>query len=87
MGADLDKVAHEEFVRIRVNRVLQGQLRLIEDALERLTAGEYGICEGCGEPIPPKRLLAIPWARFCIACQEQATSFSVSEMAGVEKEC
>ncbi|MBI1955018.1 MAG: hypothetical protein HYS38_01335, partial [Acidobacteria bacterium] len=36
LGADPDKIAHEEFVRLRVNRVLHGQLRQIEDALERL---------------------------------------------------
>lgn len=86
LGADLDNVAHEEFVRLRVNRVLQGQLRQIEDALERLKMGGYGTCEGCGAVIPPKRLLAIPWARFCVACQEHATSFSVAEVAGVGEE-
>ncbi|MBI3894649.1 MAG: TraR/DksA family transcriptional regulator [Acidobacteria bacterium] len=81
-----DNVAHEEFVRLRVNRVLQGQLRQIEDSLERLKMGEYGICESCGAAIPSKRLLAIPWARFCVDCQEQTFSFSVAEAARMEKE-
>lgn len=41
----------------------------VEAALERLEAGEYGICEFCGEPISPKRLKAIPWATRCATCQ------------------
>ena len=36
LGTDPEKIAHEKFVRLRVNRDLQGQLRQIEDALERL---------------------------------------------------
>ncbi|MBI4461251.1 MAG: TraR/DksA family transcriptional regulator [Acidobacteria bacterium] len=78
-GTDPDKIAHDEHVRLRVNGVLQGQLRQIEEALERLRNREYGICAGCGEAIPARRLLAVPWARFCVDCQEQAASFSVGE--------
>jgi len=40
----------------------------INDALARIENGTYGICEGSGEPIPKKRLKAVPWARYCIAC-------------------
>ena len=86
LGADPHKIAHDEFVRLRVNRVLQGQLRQIEDALERLQSREYGICAGCGSAIPPRRLLAIPWARLCVDCQEQATPFPAAEAVGVGKE-
>jgi DnaK suppressor protein len=42
----------------------------IEAALERLDDEEYGDCTNCGEPIAPKRLDAIPWARYCIKCQD-----------------
>jgi RNA polymerase-binding protein DksA len=45
-------------------------LREIDDALYRLKDGEYGICANCGEEIGFKRLRAIPWALFCLACQE-----------------
>ena len=86
LGADPDKIAHDEFVRLRVNRVLQGQLRQIEDALERLKSREYGICAGCGSAIPSRRLLAIPWARLCVDCQEQTTPFPAAEAVGVGKE-
>lgn len=46
-------------------------LREIEAALERLKAGEYGVCEDCGEAIPPKRLTAVPWAARCRDCQDR----------------
>jgi len=40
----------------------------INEALDRMENGTYGICEGKGEPIPKARLEAIPWARYCVAC-------------------
>ncbi len=44
----------------------------IESALDRLDKGTYGRCLNCEQPIPKPRLLAVPWARYCIDCQEQA---------------
>lgn len=41
------------------------EIESIELALNKIEAGKYGRCEECGEPIPMKRLLAIPWARLC----------------------
>ena len=43
----------------------------IESAIEALEAGEYGICEDCGDEIAPRRLQAAPWARRCVACEEE----------------
>ena len=45
-------------------------LREVDNALGRYTRGTYGACEGCHEEIPPQRLKAIPWARYCLTCQE-----------------
>jgi DnaK suppressor protein len=45
-------------------------LRLIDEALERIADGGYGECANCGKDIQVKRLEAIPWARYCIRCQE-----------------
>jgi len=47
-------------------------LRLVSKALERIAAGEYGICMECEEPVSVKRLLALPWAALCLKCQETA---------------
>jgi DnaK suppressor protein len=44
----------------------------IEGALERLDSGAYGTCLNCRESIAKARLRALPWARYCIDCQEQA---------------
>jgi len=46
-------------------------LRDIDQALERLEKGVHGICEPCGKGIPKARLKAVPWARYCIDCQER----------------
>ncbi|GAA0579968.1 hypothetical protein GCM10010172_76170 [Paractinoplanes ferrugineus] len=40
----------------------------VDDALGRVDAGTYGICERCGQPIAAERLEARPFARWCIAC-------------------
>ena len=45
-------------------------LILVEEAFERLDHGEYGNCTHCAEPIGLARLKAVPWARYCISCQE-----------------
>ena len=45
-------------------------LKLIDEAIVRLSDGEFGECQNCGEDIQPKRLDAIPWAAYCIRCQE-----------------
>jgi RNA polymerase-binding transcription factor len=41
----------------------------IRSALARIEEGSYGSCERCEEPIPAKRLDALPWARLCVKCQ------------------
>ncbi len=46
-------------------------LRQVEGALERLELGDYGTCDHCRKPIGAKRLKAVPWARYCVECQEK----------------
>jgi DnaK suppressor protein len=45
-------------------------LKEVENALRRVAGGTYGVCEGCSEDISANRLKAIPWARYCLTCQE-----------------
>jgi DnaK suppressor protein len=47
-------------------------LRSVRAALARIADGSYGTCMHCEEEITPKRLNAVPWAGFCIRCQEAA---------------
>ena len=69
---DQAQISHDEFVSLRINGLDYEQLRLIEEALDRLDSGDYGICLACEQPIAPKRLRALSWARYCVACQETA---------------
>ena len=47
-------------------------LRNVRNALARLEDGSFGICLHCEEDISLKRLNAVPWAAYCIQCQEIA---------------
>ncbi|MGA2270068.1 MAG: TraR/DksA C4-type zinc finger protein [Bryobacteraceae bacterium] len=67
---DQAQISNEETVSLHLNSLDYVQLRLIEEALDRLNSGDYGICLSCEEPIPPKRLRALSWARYCVRCQE-----------------
>jgi RNA polymerase-binding transcription factor len=68
---DQAQMSHDEFVSLHLNSLDYVQLRLIEEALDRIDSGDYGVCLACEEAIPPKRLLALPWARYCVTCQEE----------------
>ena len=48
----------------------QALLTQVEHALERIENGTYGKCVNCGQPIPEKRLEAIPWAERDVKCEE-----------------
>jgi DnaK suppressor protein len=67
---DQAQLSHDEFISLRLNSLDYVQLRLIEQALDRIEAGDYGICVGCEEAIPAKRLHALPWAKYCVNCQQ-----------------
>ena len=43
----------------------------VQQALARIENGTYGICINCGQPIPDKRLEAIPWASLCVTCEQE----------------
>ena len=68
---DQAQMSHDEFVSLHLNSLDYVQLRLIEEALDRIASGDYGVCLSCEEAIPEKRLQALPWARYCVACQEE----------------
>jgi phage/conjugal plasmid C-4 type zinc finger TraR family protein len=45
--------------------------RRLRTALTRISEGEYGLCSECGAAIPSRRLLAVPDATTCVACQSR----------------
>ncbi len=46
-------------------------LREVRAAMARIGDGSYGFCENCEEAIAPRRLDAVPWARYCVQCQDR----------------
>ncbi|MBM3784500.1 MAG: TraR/DksA family transcriptional regulator [Acidobacteria bacterium] len=69
----LDEVqrAAERELAIRTLDRESSHLRSVRAALLRIEDGSFGVCLHCEEDISPKRLNAVPWAPFCISCQEQ----------------
>jgi DnaK suppressor protein len=68
---DLSQQHHEEWIFLNRNTIDMKLLREISDALRRIDHDNYGICMECEEPISAKRLEAVPWARYCVTCQER----------------
>ena len=75
-SADWAEKSHEEWIFLQKNNFDMALLREVEGALERLRDGTYGTCMECGMPVSRKRLEALPWARFCVTCQERHQSGS-----------
>lgn len=67
---DLAVRNYSKNVMLAVSENESRQLALIDEALLRIEDEEYGPCQNCQNSINPKRLAAIPWARYCLNCQE-----------------
>lgn len=61
----------QDEINSQLAEVESRELASIENALERMRGGDYGICEGCGQKIPMARLNALPYATCCIECQRE----------------
>jgi DnaK suppressor protein len=51
----------------------------VNDALERIAAGSYGVCLACENSISAKRLAALPWAALCLECQQTVENRPTSQ--------
>jgi DnaK suppressor protein len=67
-------VEQQEVARLSTSRLTE-RARRLRDALGRLSDGEYGVCAECGAAIPARRLLAVPDATTCVACQAELERF------------
>ena len=67
---DLAVRNYSKNVMLAVSENESRQVILINEALERIADEEYGACQNCEKEINPKRLEAVPWARYCLECQE-----------------
>jgi DnaK suppressor protein len=71
---DVVDAASDELDKAFVMRIRDRELKLlkkIEEAINRIENGTYGICESCGCEIEERRLNARPVATLCIACKEE----------------
>ncbi len=68
---DLSNQSHEEWLFLNRNSLDISLLRQIKLALSRIAEQTYGICQDCEIPISTKRLEAVPWANYCVRCQDR----------------
>jgi DnaK suppressor protein len=70
----LDQVqrAADRELALRQLELDSSRLRGLRNALERIEDGSYGTCQRCDSEISFKRLKAVPWAAYCLQCQEFA---------------
>ena len=68
--ADMAANAYTKELLISMSSNDRKLLGLIDEALTRIEAGGFGECVNCAEPISEKRLEAVPWARYCLKCQD-----------------
>lgn len=76
---ELPGQSHEEWIFINRNQLDVMLLREIQEALGRIESGDYGTCMECDEPISVKRLQAVPWALYCVHCQEELASMAADD--------
>lgn len=73
IGDILDSVSEErtrELDMILTDREKR-KLAQIDDAIDRIDENTYGLCEECGVKIPKARLRVLPFAKYCVECQEK----------------
>jgi DnaK suppressor protein len=69
---DRIQCATEREMAIRRIELDFSKVQSVRSALRRIAEGTYGTCFRCDEDIPVKRLKAVPWASYCVECQDSA---------------
>jgi len=70
-GDEMDAARAAADVETHAGLIANAELRLkdLDDALARLEEGRYGVCTDCNQPIPVERLIAVPFALYCVKCE------------------
>jgi len=76
---DWSVVDLSEDISLRQLSTHKENLQRIDEALRKLNEGTYGICEDCGEEISGERLKIMPFAIYCIDCQERREEIEAME--------
>jgi DnaK suppressor protein len=80
--ADTERT-HEVFILLSARD--KEKLVAIEEALEKIREGTYGVCEDCGDEIGSGRLKAMPLAKLCVTCQSRLEKESVHQKFAEEE--
>jgi DnaK suppressor protein len=73
---------HEQYTLSLLGEVQRRQVAMIDAAIGRIEAGEYGVCVDCESEIDPKRLEALPFALLCTECATRRERGIVAEIEG-----
>lgn len=73
-GSDTSELTRLEELRRSEIEIDENNLRAVEEAERRMSGGHYGVCVDCGKTITRERLLALPTAARCTACEDRSLS-------------
>ncbi len=69
LGTDEDEESLDDEAYVQLAQSDRRELEQIDDALERIRDGRYGVCDACAKTISLTRLQALPYSSRCVACQ------------------
>jgi DnaK suppressor protein len=77
---DLAVLDREQTIMLSISESERDLLEMIDEALQRIElGGSYGICQNCKQEIAEMRLDAVPYARYCMNCQEKLERGALDE--------
>jgi|SRR5579864_129313 len=77
--ADLTTLCSSKEAWFERTIAVRHMIGLIDEALQRILEGNFGICGNCGDEIGRRRLEALPWTEYCLRCQEAVERVSGGE--------
>ncbi len=72
---DMSVATYARDVLLNLSDHQRQRIRDIDAAIDRLDAGEYGVCQRCEEEIEPRRLEVRPFSRYCVECKTEIEKF------------
>jgi len=70
-SADKAADSYEKELLYSLSHESRVALQHCDAALKRIKNGSFGVCDACGEEIEARRLKALPWAGYCLSCQDK----------------
>ena len=70
LDSEADEVEQYES-QIAIEHSLETKLKKVNEALDKIASGKYGLCENCRQAIDPERLKVVPEAKLCMSCENK----------------